>query len=103
MARNLFIFVIFAPYLERVLFGDKVSLIYSYALLWDLNTDFFMPTAKYEIKRKCKCCGATFLAKSLDSNFVAGHVLTRAISNGVLFSSSEKNGITSNREDCIHS
>lgn len=28
-----------------------------------------MPTAKYEIKRKCKCCGATFLAKSLDSNY----------------------------------
>lgn len=26
-----------------------------------------MPSAKYEIKRKCKCCGATFLAKSLDS------------------------------------
>lgn len=28
-----------------------------------------MPTAKYEIKRKCKCCGATFLAKSLDSYY----------------------------------
>jgi len=26
-----------------------------------------MPSAKYEIKRKCKCCGATFLAKTLDS------------------------------------
>lgn len=26
-----------------------------------------MPTAKYEIKRKCKVCGATFLAKTLDS------------------------------------
>lgn len=28
-----------------------------------------MSTAKYEIKRKCKCCGATFLAKSLDSYY----------------------------------
>lgn len=28
-----------------------------------------MPTAKYEIKRKCKCCGAIFLAKSLDSYY----------------------------------
>lgn len=28
-----------------------------------------MPTAQYEIKRKCKCCGATFLAKSLDSYY----------------------------------
>ena len=26
-----------------------------------------MPSAKFEIKRKCKCCGATFLAKTLDS------------------------------------
>ena len=26
-----------------------------------------MPSAKYEIRRKCKCCGATFLAKTLDS------------------------------------
>ena len=26
-----------------------------------------MATAKYEIKRKCLCCGATFLAKTLDS------------------------------------
>lgn len=32
-------------------------------------TVFFMPTAKYEIKRKCKCCGAIFLAKSLDSYY----------------------------------
>lgn len=28
-----------------------------------------MPTAQYEIKRKCKCCGAIFLAKSLDSYY----------------------------------
>lgn len=26
-----------------------------------------MPSAKFEIKRKCKCCGATFLTKTLDS------------------------------------
>jgi predicted DNA-binding transcriptional regulator AlpA/uncharacterized Zn finger protein (UPF0148 family) len=26
-----------------------------------------MPAAKYEIKRKCECCGATFIAKTLDS------------------------------------
>lgn len=35
-----------------------------------------MPTAKYEIKRKCECCGATFLAKSLDS-----HYCSKACSN----------------------
>lgn len=28
-----------------------------------------MPSAKYEIKRKCKKCGATFLAKTLDSYY----------------------------------
>ncbi len=28
-----------------------------------------MPPAKYEIKRKCEICGATFLAKSLDSHY----------------------------------
>lgn len=28
-----------------------------------------MPTAKYEIKRKCEYCGDTFLAKSLDSHY----------------------------------
>lgn len=28
-----------------------------------------MPTAKYEIKRKCEVCGATFLAKTLDSRY----------------------------------
>ena len=28
-----------------------------------------MPSAKFEIKRKCKCCGATFLAKTLDSRY----------------------------------
>lgn len=28
-----------------------------------------MPTAQYEIKRKCKECGATFLAKTLDSYY----------------------------------
>lgn len=28
-----------------------------------------MPSAKYEIKRKCECCGATFFAKSLESRF----------------------------------
>lgn len=26
-----------------------------------------MPSANFEIKKKCKCCGATFLAKTLDS------------------------------------
>ena len=28
-----------------------------------------MPSAKYEIKRKCEWCGATFLAKTLDSRY----------------------------------
>lgn len=28
-----------------------------------------MPAAKYEIKRKCLFCGATFLAKTLDSRY----------------------------------
>lgn len=28
-----------------------------------------MPTAKYEIKRKCETCGATFLARTLDSRY----------------------------------
>lgn len=28
-----------------------------------------MPSAKYEIKRKCDICGATFLAKTLDSRY----------------------------------
>lgn len=28
-----------------------------------------MPSAKYEIKRRCKECGATFLAKTLDSHY----------------------------------
>ena len=28
-----------------------------------------MPTAKYEIKRKCDVCGATFIAKTLDSRY----------------------------------
>ena len=28
-----------------------------------------MPSAKYEIKRMCECCGATFLAKTLDSRY----------------------------------
>ena len=28
-----------------------------------------MPAAKYEIKRKCEMCGATFLAKTLDSRY----------------------------------
>lgn len=28
-----------------------------------------MPKAKYEIKRKCEVCGATFLAKTLDSHY----------------------------------
>ena len=28
-----------------------------------------MPNAKFEIKRKCDCCGATFIAKTLDSHY----------------------------------
>lgn len=28
-----------------------------------------MPSAKFEIKRKCEYCGATFLAKTLDSRY----------------------------------
>lgn len=28
-----------------------------------------MPSAKYEIKRTCEVCGATFLAKTLDSHY----------------------------------
>lgn len=28
-----------------------------------------MPNAKFEIKRKCECCGATFIAKTLDSHY----------------------------------
>ena len=28
-----------------------------------------MPTAKYEIKKKCETCGAMFLAKTLNSRF----------------------------------
>ena len=28
-----------------------------------------MAEAKYQIRRKCECCGATFLAKSLESRF----------------------------------
>lgn len=36
-----FIFAIFAPYLERPLNGDEVSLIYPYVILWDLNSSFY--------------------------------------------------------------
>ena len=28
-----------------------------------------MPSAKYEIKRKCEVCGTMFLAKTLDSHY----------------------------------
>lgn len=31
----------FAPYLERPLNGDEVSLIYPYVILWDLNSSFY--------------------------------------------------------------
>ncbi|WP_353958363.1 helix-turn-helix domain-containing protein [Duncaniella muris] len=61
--------------MERPLIGDEVSLICPYVLLWVLNSNN-MPTAQYEIKRKCKCCGAIFLAKSLDSYYCS-----RACSN----------------------
>ena len=37
-----------------------------------------MPTAKYEIKRKCEYCGATFLAKTLDSRFCSKQCSNKA-------------------------
>ena len=40
-----------------------------------------MPTAKYEIRRKCKCCGATFLAKTLDSYYCSKACSNKAYDN----------------------
>ena len=57
--------------MERVLFYGKVCLMYTYVGLYSLNLPKIkeknnMPSAKYEIKRTCEVCGATFLAKTLD-------------------------------------
>lgn len=37
-----------------------------------------MPTAKFEIKRKCQLCGTTFLAKTLDSIYCSRECSRRA-------------------------
>lgn len=37
-----------------------------------------MPSAKFEIKRKCKECGATFIAKTLESYYCSRTCTLRA-------------------------
>ena len=37
-----------------------------------------MPSAKFEIKRKCQYCGNTFIAKTLDSKYCSRRCSQRA-------------------------
>ena len=37
-----------------------------------------MPALKFQIKRKCEMCGATFIAKTLESKYCSKHCIDMA-------------------------